>query len=130
MSDKLKSVLCIDDDPDILEITKMCLETVGGLTVTCCNSGTEGVTRARQIKPDLIMVDMMMPDMDGSATLREIRKYAELGRTPVVFMTARIQPAEVAEYLNMGAAAVVAKPFDPMNISDEIQNIWKKHHGK
>lgn len=130
MKGQLNSILCIDDDPDILEIARMCFEMVGGFKITCCNSGAEGIARAKEIKPDLILVDMMMPEMDGIATLKEIHKHQDLNKTPVVFMTARIQPSEVKEYLALGAAGVVSKPFDPMKISIEIQSIWEKFDGE
>src|SRR5688572_825845 len=105
-------VLCIDDEDDILTVAKLCLEAVGGFQVTACHSGKEGVEKALEVKPDLILIDVMMPGMDGPATLKLLRTYTELDATPVVFMTARVQPGEIQEYIKLGGAAVVAKPFN------------------
>ena len=125
MSKKLNSVLCIDDEPNILELIKLCLETVGGLNVTCCSNAAEGIIKANEMRPDFILIDMMMPEMDGAMTLKELRKNTDFDNTPIVFMTARIQKAEVDEYLKLGVTAVLAKPFDPMKISDEVKTIWE-----
>jgi two-component system OmpR family response regulator len=128
MGKELKHILCIDDEHDILEVAKMCLETVGGYTVTCIDSGTKALKQVQQSKPDLILVDYMMPEMDGPETLRELRFNMLLKNTPIVYMTARVQPKEVKEYLENGATAVIRKPFDPMTLSQEVQRIWDEFH--
>ena len=128
MESALQHILCIDDEENILEITRMCLEDIGGFQVTTCSSGAEGIKAALEIHPDLILVDMMMPEMDGSETLRQIRIHQELDNIIVVFMTARVQPHEIAEYIEKGAAGVIAKPFDPMGICDELNSIWNKRN--
>ncbi len=125
---KLQHILCVDDEEDILDVAKMCLEMVAGFQVSCCSRGKEAIERVRDINPDLILLDVMMPDMDGPSTLRELRKISLLETIPIVFMTARVHPAEVAQYLALGASGVVPKPFDPMRLSDEITKIWKKFH--
>src|SRR5262245_38668552 len=124
MANKLNHILCIDDEAHIQEVAKMCLEMVAGFTVTCLSSGTEAVEQAAVIKPDLILIDVMMPEMDGPSTLKKLRENVALDDITVVFMTARVRPAEVQEYLKMGAAGVVPKPFDPMKISDQVTDIW------
>lgn len=124
MDKALKKIICIDDENDILELTKMCLESVGGFEVNACHGGAEGIEAARVFMPDLITVDMMMPEMDGQGTLAALRADPSLAHIPVVFMTARVQQNEVEEYKAAGAAGVIAKPFDPMEISNEIQKIW------
>lgn len=129
MERTLQHILCIDDEADILEVARMCLETVGGYRVSTCSSGAEAVAKIDAIAPDLIMIDVMMPQMDGPATLLELRKNPALADTPIVFMTARIQPSEITEYLVLGANAVLPKPFDPMALSSQIQEIWQKHAG-
>lgn len=128
MSTQAQNILCVDDDEDILDITKMCLEMVGGLTVTCCNSGAKAIQLIREEKPDLILLDVMMPEMDGPTTLIELRKKPTLDQTPIVFMTARVQPAEVQAYQALGASAVVPKPFDPMKLAEQINEIWSKYN--
>ncbi|MCH2547450.1 MAG: response regulator [Alphaproteobacteria bacterium] len=126
MTKALKHVLCVDDSEDILEVAQMCLETMADIKVNCLNSGMKAVEQAVGINPDLILLDVMMPQMDGPTTLQELRKIPELANTPIVFMTARVQPAEVEEYMELGASGVICKPFDPMTIADEIQAVWEK----
>jgi two-component system OmpR family response regulator len=126
MSYELKRVLCIDDDTDILEVVKICLETVGGFEVLTCSTGTEAVETIRNTMPDLVLLDVMMPGMDGPTIIKALQADVVLAPIPVVFMTARIQPREVDEYLSYGATAVIAKPFDPMLIAQQIADIWKK----
>ena len=130
MNSKMQHVLCVDDEADILEVAQLSLETVGGLTVTCLNSGQAAVAEAEQIKPDLILLDVMMPVMDGPATLKALRKNPALDHIPIVFMTARVQPAEIQEYMSMGAAGVTPKPFDPMTLAGHISEIWERFHDK
>ena len=126
---KLEHILCIDDERDILEIVRLCLETVGNYKVTTCNGGKAGIAQAQDVRPDLIMIDVMMPDLDGPSTFRKMQEHEVLKDIPVIFMTARVQKAEVDEYLQLGAVAVIAKPFDPMSLSDEIEKIWRSLHG-
>lgn len=126
MTQLLERILYVEDDPDIQQIAMMVLETIAGFTVQACSSGIDAVAKAVAFKPDLMLLDVMMPGMDGPETLRELRKFPELADTPTVFMTAKVQPQEVQEYLGMGALAVIAKPFDPMTLADELRSIWLK----
>ncbi len=129
MSAKLEQLLYIDDDEDILTLAKMTLEAVGNYTVDICNNGQEGIEKALEIKPDLIMIDVMMPVMDGLMTLQKMLEYDALTKIPIVFMTARIQPEEVQSYLQKGATAVISKPFDPMELSGQIKQAWEDYYG-
>lgn len=124
MTDILKTILCIDDEESILEVTKLCLETVGQYTVTACSNGEEGIAKAKEIKPDLIMIDVMMPGIDGPSTLNRLKSMSETTNIPVIFMTARVQGNEIEEYKGMGAIGVIAKPFDPMTLSEEVERMW------
>lgn len=130
MTHPLKHVLCIDDEKDILEVAQMCLETVAGFTVTTLDSGKKAVAEAASIKPDFILLDVMMPEMDGPTTLKALRQIQALDQVPIVFMTARVQPAEVEQYLEMGASGVIPKPFDPMTLSEQVTAIHEKFHAK
>lgn len=121
--EKIPHILCVDDEQDILSVAKLSLETVGGYKVTTCSSGPEAVERIKDINPDLILLDVMMPHMGGPETLQALRTVTEAAITPIVFMTARVQPKEVEEYLQLGAAAVVHKPFDPMQLASQIGEI-------
>lgn len=124
MTSVLNHVLCVDDDPDILEVAQISLELVGGLTVTGLDSGTRCLAEVATIRPDLILLDVMMPGMDGPATLTALKAVPGVAGIPVIFMTARVQESEVEQYLAMGAAAVIPKPFDPMTLADQIKAIW------
>ncbi|WP_322488701.1 response regulator [Chloroflexus sp.] len=122
----LQKILFVEDDPDIQMVAQLALEAVGGYTVQMCSSGTEALVVAEQFAPDLILLDVMMPGIDGPTTLVELRKKPALAQTPVVFMTARVQRHEVEQYLALGAADVISKPFDPMTLSAQVAAIWTK----
>lgn len=124
MTRELIRILYVEDDPDIQAIAMMVLETISGFVVEPCTCGSEALQKAVVFNPDLILLDVMMPGMDGPETLKGLRGYAELEQTPVVFMTAKVQPQEVQAYLKMGAIGVIAKPFDPMTLAQELRDIW------
>lgn len=129
MSDPaLRRVLLVEDDVDIQFVATMALESVGGLTVLACRSGEEAVARFGEVAPDLVLLDVMMPGMDGPETLAALRRLPGGDGVPVVFMTARVQAYEVARYRELGAANVIAKPFDPMTLADSVQSIWRSLH--
>lgn len=126
----LQRILHVEDEPDIQEVARLTLESMGGFTVETCGSGQEALDKAPGFAPDLILLDVMMPGMDGPATLRELRKLPEIAETAIVFMTAKAQTHEIEEFKQMGAADVITKPFDPMTLSGQIRDIWEKHHGR
>ena len=128
MTNTIKRVMCVDDDADILEVAKMCLETLAGFDVVCCNSGKEALARVAEVNPDIILLDVMMPELDGPGTLKALLADPASKHIPVVFMTARAQRAELDQYIQMGAASVIPKPFDPMTISEQVIGIWEKFH--
>ena len=121
---ELKRILHVDDEADIREVAKMTLEAIGGFTVETCGSGHEALQMASNFAPDLILLDVMMPGMDGPMTLQELHKAADTVRIPVVFMTAKAQSHEVAQFLDIGAVGIITKPFDPMTLSQQISDIW------
>lgn len=121
----LNRILCVDDEADILDVAQMCLETVGGFEVMTCTSGAEALLQAETFMPDVILLDVMMPDMNGPQTLQALRKKSALKLVPVIFMTARAQPAEIKSYIKLGALAVITKPFDPMQLSSEVKQLWE-----
>ncbi len=127
MTRSLERVLLVEDEPDIRTVAQLALETVGGLQVQTCDSGEAALRIAPQFAPDLILLDVMMPGMDGPATLRTLRGLPALAATPVVFMTAKVQPQEVAALRAAGAADVIAKPFDPMTLAETVKGLWLKH---
>ncbi|WP_019626363.1 response regulator [Thioalkalivibrio sp. ALJT] len=122
---ELQRILYVEDEPDIQAIAALALETVGGYAVKTCASGEEAVRDAEAFAPDLILLDVMMPGMDGPTTLEALRGIPALAEVPVAFMTAKVQPSEIAHYKSLGARDVIAKPFDPMTLSDEVRRIWQ-----
>ena len=127
MSKPLQRILYAEDEPDIQEIAVLTLESIGGFSLKVCNTGQEALDAALSFQPDLLLLDVMMPEMDGPTALAEISKLPGMASIPTVFMTAKIQPQEIKEYKVMGALEIIAKPFDPMTLSDTIQNIWNQH---
>ncbi|KDE41015.1 Two-component response regulator [Nitrincola lacisaponensis] len=127
--DSLQRVLYVEDDIDIREIALIALQDVGGLTVRVCESGEKALLEVDEFAPQLILLDVMMPGMDGPETLQAlINQGSVLSNTPVVFMTAKVHPDELQRYHAMGVKNVIAKPFDPMALADEIRAIWKAYH--
>ncbi|MEI8166676.1 MAG: response regulator, partial [Chloroflexales bacterium] len=94
-----------------------------------CSSGHEALRVAPTFAPDLILLDVMMPVMDGPETLRQMHALEATRTTPVIFMTAKVQRHEVEQYLALGAVNVIAKPFDPMQLASAIREIWATYHG-
>lgn len=121
---ELNRVLYVEDEADIQAVAKIALEAVGGFTVKICSSGEEAVREAAAFTPDIILLDVMMPGMDGPRTLKALREQAALAHTPVAFMTAKVQPQEVAHYKSLGALDVIPKPFDPMALAGQVRRIW------
>ena len=126
----LKRILLVEDDPDIQTITSMALGSFGGFTVHVCGSAAEAIQAAAEFRPDLILLDVMMPGMDGVDTLRALREIPETVSTPVIFLTARVQPADVAKYKELDSLAVIRKPFEPTALVETIHEIWTRHRGE
>lgn len=129
MTDKLTRILYVEDEPDIRMVARLALETVGGFTVEVCSSGREALAKIATFQPQLVLLDVMMPDMDGPTTLVKLRELSDFAATPVIFMTAKVQPREVASYKQLGAVDVIPKPFDPMTLARAVENIWQRCHG-
>ncbi len=123
MNGVLERVLYVEDDPDIRAVGALALD-LGGIAVKSCASGHEAVAAAASFGPQLILLDVMMPGMDGPATLGALRSLDVTSRTPVVFMTAKIQPEQVERYREMGAVDVIPKPFDPLSLAALIRAIY------
>lgn len=124
----LNRILFVEDDPDIQTVARLGLKAVGGFTVEICSSGREAVAAAPAFGPDLILLDVMMPGMDGISTLKALRELPETANTPIIFLTAKVQTHEVAHYKQLGVLDVIAKPFDPMTLSTTLNRIWLQYH--
>ena len=125
----LNKILYVEDDLDIQTVAQMALEAVGGFELKICSSGSEAVDAAPAFGPDLILLDVQMPGMDGPTTMKNLREHADFSETPVVFMTAKVMPADIESYKALGAVDVISKPFDPMTLSEQIREIWNTAHG-
>jgi CheY-like chemotaxis protein len=121
----LKTILYVDDEPDIREVVQMSLSLVEGLDVQVCESGERALQLLPQVRPDLVLLDVMMPGMDGPSTLQKMRSHPEFAKIPVVFMTAKAMPQEVARFLELGAVCVIAKPFDPIQLGNQVIAVWE-----
>ncbi|MGA3310675.1 MAG: response regulator [Xanthobacteraceae bacterium] len=115
-------ILHVDDEPDIREIVDMSLGLNPDFEVRACSSGAEAIAAATEWSPFLILLDVMMPGMDGPTTLTQLRKNPQTSAIPVVFMTARAQTKEVEHFIALGAQGVISKPFDPMTLAVQVQN--------
>ena len=126
MNEPLKRIMLVEDDPDVQTIASMALIDIGEFDLTVCSSGREALEQIDRIKPQLILLDVMMPDMDGPTTLAEIRRLPLATQPPVIFMTAKVQPQEQQRYLSLGAIEVIAKPFDPVSLADQLHAAWSR----
>ena len=115
--------LVIDDEEDVRYVARLSLGRVGGMTVVEASNGAEGIERARTERPDFILLDMMMPGMDGAATLRALHADELTRSIPVVFLTAKAMASEVRRLAQLGAKGVVLKPFNPMTLAKDITAI-------
>lgn len=115
-------VLHVDDEPDIRELVHISLLLDAGLAVKSCCCGTDALVAAAEWAPDIILMDVMMPTMDGPKTLQQLRATGATAKIPVVFMTARAQTSELAHFLSLGAVGVISKPFDPMALAAAVRS--------
>jgi two-component system OmpR family response regulator len=120
----LDRILYAEDDLDIQELVSLALTTIGDLTLKICNSGLEAVNEVEAFDPQLLLLDVMMPFLDGPGALKQIREMEAFKEIPVIFLTAKVQGPEVQAYLNMLGVAVIRKPFDPMTLADQITEFW------
>ncbi len=127
-SPQLQRVLYIEDEEDIRLVAQIALEQIGGLTTKTCASGPEGLEAVDTFVPELILLDVMMPGMDGPSVLGKLRQRHASNDIPVVFITAKVQPDEVHRFKEMGAEAVITKPFEPMTLAAQLQEIWSHFH--
>lgn len=118
-----RSAVVVDDEPDIREIARLALETVAGWRVTVCSSGVEAVELVAGVQPDVVLLDVMMPDLDGPSVARLLAADARTAHVPVVLLTARVTDSDVATLEAGPVAAVLAKPFDPMTLATRVEEV-------
>lgn len=123
---RLDRILVVEDDPDIQAVARLSLERIGRFTLRICGSGLDALAVAPGFKPQLILLDVQLPEIDGKATLARLRQLPALDKTPIVFLTAKAQVDEVLAYRRLGAADVIPKPFDPRELPDRLHRIWEQ----
>jgi CheY-like chemotaxis protein len=117
-----RRILIIDDDDDIREVAALTLEMVAGWNVMTANSGANGIRKAREENPDAILLDVMMPGMDGPTTFQEMQKIPEIAKIPVILLTAKVQGADQKRFAALGVAAILFKPFDPLTLAQQMSD--------
>jgi CheY-like chemotaxis protein len=115
-------VLHVDDEPDIREVVEMSLGLDPDFSIKSCSSGADALSASEAWQPDVILLDVMMPVMDGPTTLKHLRERPGTAHTPVVFMTARAQASEIDQFISLGAVGVIPKPFDPMKLAESVKS--------
>jgi len=125
----LQRILYVEDELDIQVVARIALENVGGFNVQICSSGQEALDTIASFAPDLLLLDVMMPGMDGPTTLKALRELPEAADIPALFMTAKVQADEIAALKALGALEVIAKPFDPMKLAQQIKDACKQYYG-
>jgi CheY-like chemotaxis protein len=125
MAATLNKILYVEDEPDIRTIATMSLQMVGKFQVHACSSGAQALAAIGDFLPDLLLLDVMMPDMDGPATLARLREHPAGAAVPAVFMTAKVQAGEIDAFKSLGVVDVIPKPFDPMKLADQLRAIWE-----
>jgi len=125
MTTDLKNILYVEDEEDIATVVVMTLEELGDFEIKHCPCGQEALDAFPEFDPQLVILDVMMPGMDGPATLANLRKFKGADEVPVIFMTAKAQAHEQQRYMNLGAIGVITKPFDPMTLPDAVTELWE-----
>ena len=115
-----RRILIVDDEDDQREVARVTLEMLGGWEVGTARSGSEGLVKAREAQPDAILLDVMMPDMDGPTTFGKLRAQEETRAIPVILLTAKVQAADRKRFADLGVDGLISKPFDPMSLTAQI----------
>ena len=119
----VRKILIVDDEDDIREVARVSLEMVGGWDVLVAGSGSEGLVEAKAGQPDAILLDVMMPDMDGPTTFQRLQADASTRHIPVILLTAKVQAADHLQFAELGVSGVLAKPFDPMTLPSQVAEV-------
>lgn len=129
MKKELKKILYAEDEPDIRLMVQIALVDVAGFELKSCSSGYEAIAEIGSFQPDLILLDVMMPGLDGPATLVELRKIPFVNSIPTLFITAGIQEKEADKYKTLGVYDIISKPFEPLALAGTLRRIWSKYYG-
>jgi CheY-like chemotaxis protein len=127
MNRPLKAILYVEDDLHVRTTAKLVLEVIGKFEVRDCGSGREALHAALDFRPDLILLDVMMPELDGVNTLEMLRRIPHLAHTPALFVTGLTTEADIARYMEAGAIGVIPKPVIPMRLTGQLHTLWEQH---
>jgi CheY-like chemotaxis protein len=122
---ELKKILYAEDEPDVQTVVELTVQTMSDYEIKICDNGKILLDCVRDYNPDLILLDVMMPEMDGTTTFKHLQENEDTKRYPVIFMTAKAQLHEVEQFKEMGAIGIITKPFNPITLCDEIKSIWE-----
>jgi CheY-like chemotaxis protein len=125
MSEK-RRLLYVDDEADIRDVVEIALEDEADFELRLCASGAAALQLAQEFRPDLLLLDVMMPGLDGPSTLARLRELPGMKGTPAAFVTAKVQPGEIEQLIALGAVGVIAKPFDPMTLAAQVRDLLKR----
>ena len=129
MSKKLQSILYVEDDLHVRTTAKLVMEVIGKFEVRECSSGREALHAARDFQPDLILLDVLMPELDGVNTLAMLRRMPHLADVPALFVTGQTSESDIARYLEAGAIGVIPKPVLPLRLTGQLNAMWAQHAG-
>jgi two-component system OmpR family response regulator len=121
----LQTILYVDDEPDVREVVELSLGLAPQLQVHTCDSGHSALQKLPQLRPDLLLLDVMMPGLDGPATFKQMQTEPQLSSIPVIFLTAKAMPQEMERFRQLGAIGVISKPFDPMQLAEQVFALWE-----
>jgi len=127
MSKKLQSILYVEDDLHVRTTAKLVMEVIGKFEVRECSSGREALHAARDFQPDLILLDVLMPELDGVNTLAMLRRMPHLADVPALFVTGQTSECDIARYLEAGAIGVIPKPVLPLRLTGQLNALWEQH---
>ena len=127
MSAHLKNILYVEDDLHVRTTAKLVLEVIGQFTVRDCSSGREALAAASDFHPDLILLDVMMPELDGLNTLELLRRFPHMAHTPALFVTGLTAASDLAKYVEAGAIGVIPKPLMPLRLTSQLNELWEQH---
>jgi two-component system, OmpR family, response regulator len=128
MTPSLTKILYVEDEEYLQKIARMALERVGNFTVEICGTGAEALERLDEFNPDMILLDVRLPVMNGPEVLQAIRLRPAFEKTPAVFITASVMAEDIESYRGEDVSDIISKPFDPMTLSEQLQAIWDRHH--
>lgn len=124
----LTTILYAEDDGDIRSVVEITLQNFSDFRLLSCNGGGEALKMADTSSPDMVLLDVMMPDVDGLTVLKTLKKREDFHNVPIVLMTAKVQKHEVEQFKALGAIDVIVKPFDPLTLADQLTAIWNRYH--